>query len=157
MCLGINTGSGINIIKIYDMIRLVNAFYNRQFAFFIVVGGIAALVNFGSRFAYNEFVNYGRAVIFAHFTGMIIAFTLNKIFVFKKSVHSPGKQFGFFAMVNLFAVFQVYVISVGLAFYVFPMIGFEIYPKAVAHACGIVSTAFTSYMGHKKISFKSQV
>jgi len=135
---------------------VIAKFKSKQFISFLFAGGFAAVVNFGSRFFYSEFVSFGNAVILAYITGMITAFILTKFFVFEKSIHSVKKEFYYFTMVNLVALLQTYIISVGFAEYLFPMMGFKFYPKAVANAIGVVFPVFTSFFGHKHFSFRSQ-
>ncbi|TLT01307.1 GtrA family protein [Aliarcobacter cibarius] len=129
-------------------------FKSKQFISFLFVGGFAAVVNFGSRFFYSEFLSYGNAVILAYITGMITAFILTKLFVFEKSIHSTKKEFYYFTLVNIVAVIQTYIISVGFAKYLFPTMGFELYPEVVAHAIGVIFPVFTSFIGHKYFSFR---
>ena len=134
---------------------MIAEFKSKQFISFLFAGGFAAVVNFGSRFFYNEFVSFGNAVILAYITGMITAFVLTKLFVFDKSVHSTKKEFFYFTLVNAVAIIQTYIISVGFSQYVFPSIGFEFYPEAIAHAIGVVFPVFTSFIGHKYFSFRN--
>ena len=133
---------------------MTSEFKSKQFISFLFAGGLAALVNFSSRFLYNEFMNFGNAVILAYITGMLTAFVLTKLFVFDKSVHSTKKEFFYFTLVNIVAVIQTYIISVGCAEYLFPSINFIFYPDAVAHALGVIFPVFTSFFGHKYFSFK---
>jgi putative flippase GtrA len=133
---------------------MIDIFKSKEFLAFLVVGGFAAVVNFASRFAYNEFTSYGNAVIFAYMTGMLTAFALSKLFVFKQTVNSTTRAFLYFTLVNVVAVAQTYAISIGLAEYMFPSIGFEFYPEAVAHAIGVMFPVVTSFIGHKYWSFK---
>ncbi len=135
---------------------MIAEFKSKQFISFLFAGGFAAVVNFGSRFFYNEFVSFGNAVILAYLTGMITAFLLTKLFVFEKSIHSTKKEFYYFTLVHIVAVIQTYIISVGFATYLFPMVGFEFYPEAVAHAIGVVFPVFTSFIGHKYFSFRGE-
>ena len=135
---------------------MIAKFKSKQFISFLFAGGFAAVVNFGSRFFYSEFVSFGNAVILAYITGMITAFILTKFFVFEKSIHSVKKEFYYFTMVNLVALLQTYIISVGFAEYLFPMMGFKFYPKAVANAIGVVFPVFTSFFGHKHFSFRGE-
>ncbi|UCE89986.1 MAG: GtrA family protein [Pseudomonadota bacterium] len=125
-----------------------------QFMRFVLVGGVAALVNFASRFFYNELMSYRVAIVFAYATGMITAFVLSKYFVFKPSGRHTAKEFFYFGVVNLLAVAQVWLISVGLAEFLFPAVGFGFYPYAVAHLVGISVPVVTSYLGHKHLSFR---
>jgi putative flippase GtrA len=133
---------------------VIKAFQSREFVNFLLAGGTAAAVNFGSRFVYSEYLSFSNAVIVAYLTGMITAFTLNKLYVFEKSQHTTLKEFYYFTLVNLVAITQTYLISVGLAQYLFPTIDFHYYPEAVAHGIGIMVPVFTSFLGHKYYSFK---
>lgn len=133
---------------------MIAEFKSKQFISFLFAGGFAAVVNFGSRFFYNEFVSFGNAVILAYITGMITAFVLTKFFVFEKSNHSTKKEFFYFTLVNIVAIIQTYIISVGFSQYLFPSIGFKLYPEAIAHAIGVIFPVFTSFIGHKYFSFK---
>jgi len=134
---------------------VLSEFKSKQFLSFLFAGGFAAVVNFGSRFFYNEYMSFGNAVIIAYLTGMVTAFVLSKLFVFDKSAHSTQKEFFYFTLVNIVAIIQTYLISVGLAEYLFPSIEFTFYPNATAHAAGVIFPVFTSFIGHKYFSFKA--
>ncbi|MGA3249437.1 MAG: GtrA family protein [Paraburkholderia sp.] len=129
-------------------------FVSKNFLLFLLTGGFAAAVNWGSRIGYNIWMPYSAAIVVAYITGMITAFVLAKLFVFTKSTQSTGRSVFFFTLVNLVAVAQTWVVSVGLAYYVFPRVGFIWHVRDVAHAVGVVVPVFTSYVGHKKWSFK---
>ena len=135
---------------------MIKIFKSRQFLIFLITGGIAALANFGSRFLFSEYVSFGYAVILAYLVGMVTAFVLAKLFVFEQSQHSAKKEFFYFTLVNLLAIVQTYTISVGLALYLLPSVGFSLYPEATAHAIGVGFPVFTSFIGHKYLSFKVQ-
>lgn len=134
--------------------RVLSQYFSTQFIHFLFAGGFAAAVNFGSRFLYNMYTEFGTAVILAYLTGMVTAFVLTKLFVFEKSRHSTGKEFAYFTLVNAVAVIQTYIISVGLAEHLFPYMGMDLYPKAVAHGAGVIFPVFTSFVGHKYFSFR---
>ena len=122
---------------------------------FVATGGIAALVNFGSRFVFDVVVPYSVAIVLAYLCGMVTAFLLAKVFVFTGSTRSTAHSALWFTLINVVAVAQTWVVSMGLARLVFPAIGFEFHPEAVAHAIGIVVPVFTSFLGHKHLSFKA--
>jgi putative flippase GtrA len=61
-----------------------------------------------------------------------------------------------FALVNLAAVAQVWIVSVGLARLAFPAIGFTWHAETVAHVIGVAIPVFTSYLGHKHFSFAAK-
>jgi putative flippase GtrA len=127
---------------------------SRQFLAFLLTGGTAAAVNFGSRILYSSWLDFAFAVVLAYVTGMMTAFVLAKFFVFRKSRQSLHRSAGFFVLVNLAAVLQTLVISLGLANYVLPSLGVKVYVPEIAHAIGIAVPVFTSYIGHKRWSFR---
>lgn len=127
---------------------------DRQFILFIVVGGTAAAVNFGSRVALNLWTSYATAIVLAYLIGMLTAFVLNRVFVFKNTKNSLKKQAGWFIVVNLLAVLQTLAISLLLARWVFPNIGWTWHPELCAHAVGVAVPVVTSYLGHKHLSFR---
>jgi len=121
---------------------------------FLLTGGLAALVNFTSRIAYNRFVDYQIAILLAYITGMITAFILAKLIVFRQSQQSAHRSVLYFLLVNLVAVVQTWLISVGLAFYIFPYFGIKHFVPEMAHALGLGVPVLTSYIGHKRWSFQ---
>lgn len=129
-------------------------FLSRQFLVFVCTGGIAAAVNFGSRIVYNLWMGFSAAVVLAYITGMITAFFLARAFVFKGSTQTTHKSALYFTLVNLVAVLQTWGISVLLAYYLLPLLGIDTFRKEIAHAVGVVVPVFTSYLGHKRWSFK---
>jgi putative flippase GtrA len=129
-------------------------FLSREFLVFLLTGGFAAAVNWGSRIVYNIWMPYSSAIIVAYITGMITAFILAKLFVFKSSTQSTGKSVFFFTLVNLVAVLQTWAVSVGLAYYLLPRMGMTWHDRDIAHLVGVAVPVFTSYVGHKRWSFK---
>jgi putative flippase GtrA len=129
-------------------------FRSRQFIAFLITGGVAAAVNFGSRIVYDEWVSFSVAVILAYITGMITAFVLARIFVFSDSTRTLHSSAFYFVLVNIFAAAQTWIISMLLAFYILPALGFENYLREMAHAVGVIVPVFTSFLGHKYLSFR---
>jgi putative flippase GtrA len=111
------------------------------------------LVNFGSRILYNQWVDFSSAVVLAYLTGMVTAFILARSFVFTQSSQSVQRSAIFFVMVNGVAVLQTWAISMAL-YYLLPMAGVTRWVPEIAHAVGVVVPVFTSYLGHKRFSFK---
>ena len=128
---------------------------SRQFLIFVITGGLAAAVNFGSRIAYNQWMSFSSAVVLAYLTGMITAFVLARVFVFTDSGQTMQRSVVWFVLVNLIAVLQTWAISMLLAFYLLPMMGVARFIPEIAHAVGVTVPVFTSYLGHKHWSFKS--
>jgi len=119
-----------------------------------MTGGTAAVVNFGSRILYSMWLNFSSAVILAYISGMITAFVLAKLFVFKECQQTLQRSAVFFILVNLVAILQTWVISMGLAYYLLPLLGFSVFVPEIAHATGVIVPVFTSYLGHKRWSFQ---
>lgn len=135
------------------MIRL---FANKQFLSFLITGGLAACVNFLSRIVFNQWLSFSSSVILAYFCGMVTAFILAKVFVFKSSRQTMGNAIFYFCVVNAFAILQTWLISMLLAYYILPAIGLTSYVRETAHAIGIIIPVFTSYLGHKHFSFSEK-
>jgi putative flippase GtrA len=127
---------------------------SRQFVIFLVTGGLAAAVNFGSRIVYNQWVNFPIAVVLAYLTGMVTAFVLARYFVFTESELSIQRSALWFVVVNIVAVIQTWLISMLLAYYLLPRMGLTRFIPEIAHAVGVVVPVFTSYLGHKRLSFR---
>lgn len=132
---------------------MMRSFMSRQFLGFLLTGGLAALVNFGSRILYNQWVDFSSAVVLAYLTGMVTAFILARSFVFTQSSQSVQRSAMFFVMVNGVAVLQTWAISMAL-YYLLPVAGVTRWVPEIAHAVGVVVPVFTSYLGHKRFSFK---
>lgn len=133
---------------------MIRQFLSRQFLIFLLTGATAAAVNFGSRIFYNQWLDFSSAVIVAYLTGMLTAFFLAKIFVFKSSQQTLQRSAVFFILVNLVAVAQTWAISMGLAYYLLPALSINLFAPEIAHAVGVAVPVFTSYIGHKRWSFK---
>ena len=127
-----------------------------RFVLFVLAGGTAALVNILSRIALNWVMPYEVAIIVAYLCGMTTAYLLNKYFVFASSGRGVASEYTRFALVNLAAVAQVWIVSVGLARLAFPAIGFTWHAETVAHVIGVAIPVFTSYLGHKHFSFAAK-
>jgi putative flippase GtrA len=126
-----------------------------RFVSFVVTGGISAACNLGARFWMSRVMRYEFAVLFAYLVGMIVAFVLARTFVFEKSERDWQQQLARFAVVNVFGLSQVWLVSVGLVRLIFPRMEFHWHPEDVAHLAGVASPVFISYYAHKYFSFGS--
>ena len=136
------------------MSGVASTFASRQFLVFLLTGGFAAAVNFGSRILYNRAMPFSSAVICAYITGMITAFVLAKLFVFRDSEQATHRAAGWFILVNVVAVAQTWAISMLLVKWVLPALGVTMFAREIAHGVGVVVPVFTSYLGHKHFSFR---
>ena len=133
---------------------MIGAFKSRQFVMFLITGGLAAAVNFGSRILYNQWMGFSAAIVLAYITGMVTAFVLARLFVFRDSQRALHHSALYFVLVNGVAVLQTWAISLLLADWLLPALGVHQYVHELAHAAGVVVPMFTSYLGHKHLSFK---
>jgi len=129
-------------------------FLTPEFARFLLVGVVAATVNFAIRIVLSLYLTYGWAVFIAYLFGMTTAYFLSKIWVFETTGRSIASEAWLFSIVNIVAVAQVWGISIGLAHYIFPQIGILKYSEEIAHIIGLSVPVFTSFLGHKYMSFK---
>ena len=132
---------------------MMRSFMNRQFLGFLLTGGLAAAVNFGSRILYNRWLDFSSAVVLAYLTGMVTAFILARSFVFTQGSQSVQRSAMFFVLVNGVAVLRTWAISMAL-YYLLPIAGVTQWAPEIAHAVGVAVPVFTSYLGHKKFSFR---
>lgn len=125
-----------------------------RFGLFLLAGGIAAAANYGSRFGFSLWFNYPVAILLAYLVGMLVAFVLMRKYVFDGTGKRLGPQVLKFTLVNLFAVLQTLAISLLLARWLLPAIGVVEQVEAIAHAVGVAVPIATSYIGHKRATFR---
>ena len=126
---------------------------NTEFFRFLLAGGIAAAVNIVSRLLLSAVVRFDVAVAAAYLVGMATAFILNRQFVFDRSDRRVHSEVMRFILVNLAALVQVWIVSVGLAEWLFPRIGLVWHAELIAHVIGVLSPVAASYLGHKYFTF----
>ncbi len=127
---------------------------SKVFVKFLLAGGVAAAVNIAARIALNRVMSYELAVVAAYLCGMATAFTINRTLVFTHARGADAAGQGMrFALVNLVALAQVWIVGVGLARIVFPYIGMAWHAETVAHVVAVASPVATSYFAHKHFSF----
>jgi putative flippase GtrA len=131
----------------------MRSFMNRQFLGFLLTGGLAAAVNFGSRILYSRWLDFSSAVVLAYLTGMVTAFILARRFVFTQASQPIHRSAMYFVMVNAVAILQTWAISMAL-YYLLPIAGVTRWVPEIAHAVGVSVPVFTSYLGHKRFSFR---
>lgn len=125
-----------------------------RFLRFLLTGGVAAGVNVGSGIVFNLLLPYEFAIMFAYLAGMTTAFVLARLFVFERAGSTVQSQYLRFAIVNVVAFAQVWLVSVGFARFFFPWLGWTWHTETLAHMIGVASPVVTSYFGHKLFSFR---
>jgi len=129
---------------------------DRQFLLFVISGGLAALVNFLSRMIFSHWMDYTPAIIVAYICGMITAFLLNRLFVFRNPANRLHHQVIWFAVINVLAVAQTVLVSLLLARLVLPYLGITWHVESVAHGVGVLVPVATSFLGHKHLTFRTR-
>src|SRR5471030_1905611 len=120
----------------------------RRFARFLFVGVAAAAVNILSRVLISYFVRFEYAVALAFPIALTFAFVMSRFFVFEVSSRSVWEQYLRFWFVNLVALIQVWLISVGLIYWILPTIGWTFHAELIAHTIAVCSPVLTSYYAH---------
>ena len=127
---------------------------SRQFGLFIVAGGIAAVVHWGSRIWLNQFVEFRVALVLAYAIGIATAFALNKLMVFPESGRQLRAEINYFVFFNLAAFPLVWGASVLLADYALPGLGMNWHVREIAHASAIALPLVLNFYLHKFITFR---
>ena len=127
----------------------------RQFLLFVLTGGAAALVNVISRVGFSLVLRFELAVLAAYAVGMVTAYILARRYVFTGCGQSIRRSFAAFALVNLIAVLQTWLVSIGLRHLLLPIIGAVALVDLIGHGVGVIVPVFTSYLGHKHVSFRA--
>jgi putative flippase GtrA len=125
----------------------------QAFVRFLMAGGAAAGANWVAGRLLSPVLGLDAAVVTAYGVGMATAFLLNRAFVFARSGRPPQEEFVRFALVNVVSAAIVWAVTVALARFAFPAIGFTWRAEAVAHAIGIAAPILPSYLLHRGFSF----
>ncbi|HHF7364950.1 TPA: GtrA family protein [Legionella bozemanae] len=130
-------------------------FKSKQFIAFLMAGVIAVIVNFCSRILYSYSFSFSTSIILAYVTGMVVSFILTKFFVFKASQQTFTRSIIFFILINLIGMSQTLLVSLLFAHYFLPAM--DIKSLEIAHAIGLASPTFTTYLGHKFLTFREKI
>jgi putative flippase GtrA len=126
----------------------------RQFLLFLVSGGIAAFLNWSSRFIFSHWMPFELAVVAAFFVGLTVGFVMMRLYVFDAAPKAVIHQASIYIFVNMLALVQTLIISVVLARWILPAWGIVNYAEASAHLAGVLVPVATSYFGHKFFTFR---
>ena len=132
---------------------LKNTSIKKEFSLFILAGSTAALINVISRIILTIFLNFEISVFISYLIAMVASFLLQRKYVFKNTKKSYKRSFAAFSLVNVFALIQVWSVSLLIKFWLINFIASVQLVEFIAHCFGVGIPAFTSYFGHKYITF----
>ena len=124
-----------------------------EFARFIAIGGLAALVNLVSRYLLDFIMPFEAAVVLAYMIGMVFAFFLFQKLIFGGSSGHRSRRVVRFVQVNLVGAGLAWAVSSLMARLLLPAIGWDYHPFEVAHFVGVAAPAVSSYFLHKHYTF----
>ncbi len=137
--------------------KILAEFFSLQFLRFFFSALAAAAVNFFVRLLLDPFVGYYYAIVIAYIVGTVFAFYMYQHKVFGQGVRPLWQEIWLFTFVTLAAIAQTLIVSVVLADHVFPAIHWVWYPKEVAHIIGMGVPMFSSFLGHKYLTFSKKI
>lgn len=128
----------------------------RIFLYFLA-SGVAALVNFGSRFFYDLFCDFWVSVVAAYFTGMLVNYALSRKYVFSSYTGATTtKTLSKFTLVALLGLGVTTVVSVVALDVLQGRLALaEPVAKALAHCLGIGTAFVASFLGHNFLTFRA--
>jgi putative flippase GtrA len=132
----------------------MKAVLDSQVVRFLLLGGLAAAINWLVRFPLSLFLPFSAAVLVAYAIGMTAGFTLYRAYVFPGSDRALGPQVAIFLAVNAAGALVVWSVAVGLVDWVFPDIGYTFMPEGTGHGIAIGVGAAANFLGHKFLTFR---
>ena len=136
---------------------LKNVSIKKEFPLFILAGSIAALINVMSRIILTFFLNFEISVFISYLIAMVASFVLQRKYVFKNTKKSYKRSFAAFSLVNVFSLIQVWSVSLLIKFWLINFIASVPLVEFIAHFFGVGIPAFTSFFGHKYITFGNRL
>lgn len=128
---------------------------SREVLRFLAAGTLAAGANWAAGIALMRVMPFEAAVALAYLIGMAAGFALYKLFVFPPTDRPLLARLGGFAAVNLGGLVLVWVVAVALRRWIMPEMLFGVVPGApVAHGLAIGVSCVTSYVGHRRVTFR---
>lgn len=122
---------------------------------FLLLGGLAAAINWAVRFPLSLILPFEAAVVVAYLIGMSAGFTLYRRYVFPGSSRPIVQQSLVFLGVNLVGAIVVLLIANGLLT-LFAPYGWPLpVREGLAHGFAIAIGAVVNFFGHKLITFRS--
>lgn len=124
-----------------------------QIVRFLLLGGLAAAINWLVRFPLSAIMPFDLAVILAYVIGMSVGFTLYRHYVFPGSTRPVAAQSLVFLGVNLIGATVVLVLT-WLFLRLLSQTGWPLaIHEGLAHGAAIGFGAIANFFGHKTLTF----
>lgn len=121
---------------------------DKQFIIYIVFAILCTLLDFFVLFILKEFFDfyYLFATIIGYVSGMFLSYFLNKVYNFKNKNRKLIRQFTLFAFVSLTGLGLTQLV-------IWSLVEFAHFDYRIAKVISIFIVFFSSFYGHKKITF----
>jgi putative flippase GtrA len=136
--------------------QFVDIFRTAQFLRFLIVSGGALLVHWAARMVLDIWIDYGAAVVVAYGVGILVGYTLNRIYVFPKSGRAARTELLLFLAVNLVSFPPVLFLSWLLGRVLLPHVLPATFAEAAGHGIAITSPVFFNFAAHKYVTFQQK-
>jgi putative flippase GtrA len=123
-----------------------------EFIRFLLVGGVAAGLNFASRIIFSIWLNLTVSVILAYLTGMAVAYGLNRIYSFRQTGEIKAEGILIFLLINIISVLQIWVATT-LLNQLFQEFMHANLSEMLSHFLALLVPVLPSYFCHKYLSF----
>jgi putative flippase GtrA len=133
----------------------LSEFISTKFLRFLMAGGVAAALQWGSRFGFSQLTTYSNSVLLAYLVGLISGFILSRVFVFQSTSGSLGKQALLFVLVNLAGLPLVWGLSIFLGTVFLPNFLAEFEAQALGNGIAILSPVAVNFILHKYFTFRN--
>lgn len=133
----------------------IRTLFTAQFLKFLAVGGVAAGLQWASRFAFSHYMPFAAAVLAAYLIGLSSGYFLNVVFVFRNSGRNRKVEMAYYTMFNLAALPVVWGISVLLGSIVLPRVMSLSTAQALGNGLGIISPVAINFLLHKHLTFRT--
>lgn len=137
------------------MKHLIGLFLTKQFAQFVMVGGLAAVLHWLARYLLNLWLPFGWAVVIAYLVGMAVAFVLNSLVVFPKAAKPRAVQVRDFVLINLAFLPVVWLASLQVDLWL-TALGMVRHSHELAHAIAIPIPMLATFLLYKFLAFKER-
>jgi putative flippase GtrA len=134
---------------------LRSLFFSAQFGRFLLFGGLAAALQWSSRFAFDVYFSYSISVILAYGVGLSCGFILNRAFVFQAGQTKSGHQLAYFVLINLAGLPLVWWLSLLLGEQLLPRFMMHDMAKALGNGMAILSPVAINFILHKFVTFQT--